>query len=92
MFTRKSPSPGLGLPWGRGPRPDPRSGSSASNAASSMSVVSVPLDDGAIGDGSRISLGLMASGEDCGGGCSKPACSAGLCRQRGAGLAGCFER
>lgn len=43
-----------------------------------MSVVSVPFDDGAIGDGSRISLGLDASGDDWGGGWSSPGCSEGL--------------
>lgn len=43
-----------------------------------MSVVSVPFDDGAIGDGSRISLGLDARGDDWGGGCSSPECSEGL--------------
>lgn len=48
-----------------------------------MSVVSVPFDDGAIGDGLRISLGLDASGEDWGGGCSRPECSEGLCHQPG---------
>lgn len=63
--TRKSVSPGRGLPFGRGPRSGSGSGSSGSGSPeSSMSVVSVPFDDGAIGDGSRISLGLDASGDD----------------------------
>ena len=74
--TRRSVSPGRGLPFGRGPRSG--SGSSASGRPeSSISVVSVPFDDGAIGDGSRISLGLEASGDDWGGN-SSPECSEGL--------------
>lgn len=44
-------------------------------------MVSVPFDDGAIGDGSRLSLGLEASGDDWGGGNSSPECSEGLQRQ-----------
>lgn len=43
-----------------------------------MSVVSVPFDDGAMGDGSRLSLGLDASEDDWGGGYSSPECSEGL--------------
>lgn len=43
--------------------------SSGSAAASSISVESVPVDDGAIGDGSAISLGLDTTiGGDVGGG------------------------
>jgi len=42
--------------------------SSLSIPVSSMSVVSVPLDDGAIGEGSAMSLGLEARGEDAVGG------------------------
>ena len=43
--------------------------SSNSAAASSISVVSVPVDDGAIGDGSAMSLGLETMiGGDGGGG------------------------
>lgn len=58
-------SPSAGLEWVS----DSGSGSSFSKAESSMSVVSVPLDDGAIGDGSAISLELEASGEKDDGGC-----------------------
>lgn len=43
--------------------------SSSSAAVSSISVVSVPVDDGAIGDGSAMSLGLDTTiGGDGGGG------------------------
>ena len=38
--------------------------SSASMPVSSMSVVSVPFEDVAMGEGSGMSLGLEASGED----------------------------
>ena len=37
-----------------------------------MSVESVPVDEGAIGDGSATSLGLEAKGECCKGGCRSP--------------------
>ena len=37
--------------------------SSVSTTVSSISVPSVPLDDGAIGDGSAMSLGLEAIGD-----------------------------
>lgn len=76
--TRRSVSPGRGLPFGRGPR----SGSDSSESGrpeSSISVVSVPFDDGAIGDGSRLSLGLEVNGDDWGGN-SSPECSDGLQR------------
>ena len=41
---------------------------SVSTTVSSISVVSVPFDDVAMGEGSAISLGLEAKGEDCAGG------------------------
>lgn len=66
--TRKSRSAGLGLSFAVALCSGSNSGSSASRPKSSMSVVSVPFDDGAIGDGSAISLGLDASGEDWRGG------------------------
>jgi hypothetical protein len=70
--TRKSIPAGLGLSLAAGlhsgSNSGSNSGSSASRPKSSMSVVSVPFDDGAIGDGSGILLGLDASGEGwCGG-------------------------
>lgn len=53
-------------------------GSSVARPVSSISVVSVPFDDGAIGEGSGMSLGLDAKGEDWFGGCRKLEWSAGL--------------
>lgn len=44
------------------------SGSSFSMPVSSISVVSVPFEEGAMGEGSAMSLGLEARGEDALGG------------------------
>ena len=52
--------------------------SSLSRIVSSISVVSVPLEEGAIGDGSAISLAVELRGDGCARGCRKFECSAGL--------------
>ena len=72
--TFSSRSPSLGVALGCGVT------SSVSRPVSSISVVSVPFDDGAIGEGSEMSLGLDVNGEDWFGGCRKLAWSAGLAK------------
>lgn len=69
-FKSKSPSLGVGLDCG--------TDSSVARPVSSMSVVSVPFEDVAMGDGSAMSLGLEANGEDWLGGCRKFEWSVGL--------------
>lgn len=70
--TFNSRSPILGVDLGRG------IASSVARPVSSISVVSVPFDDGAIGEGSAMSLGLDVNGDDWFGGCKKLEWSAGL--------------
>lgn len=72
LDTFRSRSPSLEVALGCGVT------SSVSRPVSSISVVSVPFDDGAIGEGSGMSLGLEVSGEDWFGGCRKLEWSAGL--------------
>ena len=48
-----------------------------------MSVVSVPFDDGAIGEGSATSLALETRGDECAGGWREFEWSEGLARQLG---------
>lgn len=69
-FKSRSPRRGVCLGWGIA--------SSVAGPVSSISVVSVPFDDGAIGEGSGMSLGLDANGEVWFGGCRKFEWSAGL--------------
>lgn len=69
-FRSRSPTLGVGLGCGMA--------SSVARPVSSISVVSVPFDDGAIGEGSEMSLGLDVNGEDWFGGCRKLEWSAGL--------------
>ena len=58
--------------------------SSDSIIVSSISVISVPFEDGAIGEGSLISVRLAALGDRCGGGIRWPEPSERLSERLGA--------